>query len=343
MRFLTRVAPVLALLLMMPLGESSAQTAPAFFGPTPSANRAPANLYQHFAPGRASQNVAAPRALVLEPFGIELDLGVNAGQPEIDALTQAGFQVDVYRESAVTIPVIESMAGYSVVYMESHSGTCGPPLCKKNDVFVLTGVPVPADVNPYRSLFADGSMTEGSPDTHPGNIYLAFTSQLIKQHVGTFADSSIVFINGCDLLANPNFLQVLSAHGASTVYSWNRRVNNFDAEAAADFIFSHLTAGETASAALADARANGLGTSLAEDGATLDLFGDPDNAFAKTLVEATPTVTPTASPTPTGVPTSTSTPTPIPVATRASRVAGKCKKGYKRVKGTCKKVKKKVE
>ena len=52
MRFLTRVAPVLALLLIVPLGESSAQSAPAFLGPQPSAGRAPASLYQHFAARR---------------------------------------------------------------------------------------------------------------------------------------------------------------------------------------------------------------------------------------------------------------------------------------------------
>jgi hypothetical protein len=303
----------------------------------PSAGSAPAMDYQHFVPRRASRDGRAPRALVLEPFGTELELGPSSGQLEVDSLIKAGFQVDVYRDSAVTIPVIESMAGYSVVYMESHSGTCGPPLCTKNDVFVLAGTQVPEDVNQYRQLFLDGSMTEGVTDTSPGVLYLAFTSQLIDQHVGMFSDSSLVFINGCDLLALPDFLQALTQHGAATVYSWNKKVYNFDAEATADFVFPHLAAGDTVSEALTHARSVGLGTSLAEDGTVLELFGDPDNSFAKSLIQATPTPTPTVSATATGTAIPTSTPTPT---ARVARSPAKCKKGYKRVKGKCKKVKK---
>lgn len=308
---------------------------------TPSPHRRSVAGYRRRVVSQLPSSAASSRALVLEPFASELGLGPAAGQPEIDSLRDAGFEVDVYRDGEVTIPTIESMTSYSVVYMESHSGTCGPPLCKGTDVFVLTGVKVTGDVSAYASLFRDGSMTEGVTDTNPGTIYLAFTSRLIDEHAGAFPDSSIVFINGCDLLATPDFLQTLLAHNASSVYSWNKKVYNADAEAAADFIFPRLAAGETLSGALADARGVGLGASFAEEGTVLGLFGDRDNTFANALHHATPTPTPTL----TAVPTATRTPVPTVAPTQTPTPARKtahtkCQKGYKRVHGKCKRVKK---
>ncbi|GAC1474193.1 MAG: hypothetical protein PVSMB7_29000 [Chloroflexota bacterium] len=275
-----------------------------------------------------NHDTSAPRAAVLEPFGTELGLGLNSGQPEIDALHSAGFTVDTYRETAVTIPVIESLSRYSVVYMESHSGTCGAPLCAGNDVFVLTGVEVTGSVDQYASLFADGSVTEGIPDTEPGHIYLAFTSRLVALHMSKFPDSSIVFLNGCDLLAEPAFLQALTSLNAASIFTWNKKVYNFDAEPTADLIFARLAGGLSVSAALADARGAGLGTSTAEEGTALALIGDGNNTFARALTSAPPI--PTATP----VSTTAAPASPTPTVTAVKKNAA-CRYGYSSVSGRC--------
>jgi hypothetical protein len=315
----------------------------AVFGAVPVSGGLYTAPHRKFAPRSASQAEGASRALVLEPFGTDLGLGPSSGQPEIDALTQAGFQVDVFRDDKATIKVIQTMASYSVIYIETHSGTCGPPLCLAGDIFVLTHE---IDAAPYAQLFRDKSLVQGAPENDPGHLYIGFTSHLISNHVGTFPNSSIFFINGCSILDTPAFLQAITDRGASTVFTWDKKVNNVDAEAAADFIFPRLTAGENVAAALGDAHAAGLDTSDAEGGrSTLQVFGDPNNTFKNALDEATPTPTPTpvSTPTPQPKPTSTATPTPKPTA-RATQTPKKCKKGYKRtkVKGktVCKKVKK---
>jgi hypothetical protein len=273
---------------------------------------APANQQARIVPSIRQAGPAAKRAIVLEPFATDLHLGPDAGKAEVDSLQQAGFQVDVLRDTDVTIPVIEKLSDYSVVYMESHSGVIG------DDAFVLTHE---VDPNPYVSLVRDGSVVQGSPENDPGHIYLAFTSGLILHHTGTFPNSSIVFINGCSILIAPRFWNAFLQQNAATIIAWDKKANNTDAEQAADFMFPKLASGETVGAALADTRAALLDTSFSESGvSTLQLRGDIDDSFPTALAGATPT--PTATPvqtitTPTSTATSTTvpaTPTPTPTS-----------------------------
>ena len=64
-----------------------------------------------------------------------------------------GFSVDVLRNSQVTVATMESLSNYSVVYMETHSGTLGD-----GDAIVLTRQTSSAGIT---NLFKDGSVAQG--------------------------------------------------------------------------------------------------------------------------------------------------------------------------------------
>jgi hypothetical protein len=291
------------------------------FPPIAGLNREP-----HTSPRAISFQQAGPpgpatkRAAVLEPFGTALGLGGNSGQVEADALTKAGFQVDVFRDSAVTVPVIESLSSYSVVYMESHSNY-DPGI---QDGFVLDGERYnnQFDQEPYKSLEKDGSIYYGSPQNDPGHFYIAFTSKIFSLHMSGFPYSSILFMNGCSLLkGSPRFEQAVLGGGVSAFISWTDDTNNRDAEQAADFMFPRLATGETLSAAFAEVQAALLDTSFTPTGvARLTIVGDLNDSFPNALEGATPTPTPTPvqtlpppTSTPTETPTETATPLPPPV------------------------------
>jgi hypothetical protein len=260
---------------------------------------------EYLAPAFRQGGTATKRAIVLEPFATDLHLGPTAGQTEVDSLKQAGFQVDVLRDSAVTIAAMEKLSDYSVIYMETHSGVIN------DDAFVLTHEVDPA---PYTALFKDGSVVQGSPENDPGHIYLAFTSGLILHHMGTFPDSSIAFINGCSIFIAPKFWNAFLLQNVASVIAWDKKALNKDAEAAADFMFPELAGGMTVGDTLADTRAHLLDTSFSESGvSTLQFRGDINDGFPNALVGATPTPTPTPvlpTSTPTTTPTETPTATP---------------------------------
>ena len=260
------------------------------------------SLWPALAPvGRAAQAVSfgresaqvngrAPRALVLEPFAADLGEGDVAGQPQVSALKRAGFSVDVYVNGAVTIPLLEGMAAYSVIYIESHSG-----VLPHGDAFVLDGERNP---DPYRNLFLDGSVVQGGPETDPGDLYVGVTHSFIQKHTGTFPDSSLVFLNGCSILTAPTFWQTLLEKNVGAIVSWTGQTDSKVAESAAAYVFGRMASGASVASAVSETRGAGLGESSTVYGdAQLDFRGDGNDTLASAAVEATPR--PTAAPTPT--------------------------------------------
>lgn len=273
----------------------------------------------------SSGTPSAPgKALVLEPFANELNLGPNAGQPEIGPLTGAGFSVDVYRNADVTVPLMKSLGSYSFVYMQTHSG-----VFKGKDAGILTRdsaqygdlerecLPSDADDCSVKVMIPAGDPT----------LYDAVTGYFITQHTATFPNSTIVFLNGCSVLQAQRFWQDLQSKNVATLISWDGDVDSAVSERAAALLLQDLAAGETVAQSVADVTAQGLGTS--PDGTAfgishLGYFGDGTNTLKRALVGA-----PAPTPSVTATPTATATPRPV-----------KCKKGYKRSHGKCVKIKK---
>ena len=249
---------------------------------------------------RPHAGTASGRAIVLEPFADELGLGPTAGQAERDALAQAGFTVDVALNGQVTVGLMEHLADYSVIYMETHSG-----VLPNGDAVVVTGE---TDNDPYASLYQDGSLQQAYvAGTSDPILYNAITARFVTKHMGTFPNSSIVFLNGCKVLSAPVFVAAMRRQGVAAQISWDRNVSNTDAEQAAAFVLTHLAAGDSVQSDLTAADAAGLGTTVGDEGTThLGFFGDGDDTLPKALAGATPTPTPT--------PTATATPTPIPLS-----------------------------
>jgi hypothetical protein len=291
-----------------------------------------------------SHDQATPvKAAVLLPFADELGEGADAGQAEIDALKAAGFTVDVYRNADVSVDLLSHLADYSAVYLETHSGTLGD-----GDAILDTAS---TDSKQYAAYLKDGTVRQALA-AGSSNLYLAITAEFIQKHVGTFAPSSLLYLDGCDVLHATVFSDALAAKGLDSMITWDSHVYSGTSQNAAQFMFGQLGSGASVSAALAAANAAGLGSGLGDQGiAHLGYVGDGDDTLARALAHYTapPTATPTPTDTPTPTPTDTPTATPTPVAKKAcpknsSKKHGKCtcKKGYKMVNGKCKKVKKKT-
>lgn len=277
------------------------------------------------------------KALVLEPFATQLGLGPDAGRPEIDALQRAGFHVDVFRDSEVTVAVMKTLSQYAVVYMETHSNLLG------DDVVVATGE---TDTAPYSDLYADHSLTQVCTDERCSALYNAFRSKFIADHLTDFPPGSMMFVNGCNVLHLGPFPDALFGRHMATLIGWDATVWSPYAAPAADFVYGRLARGDTVAAAYAAAKSQGVADGVAEDGgpAHLGYLGSGDDTLADALngVAPPPPVDPTATATvqPTDTPTPTATATATPRPTQQASSHKKCKKGYKRVHGKCKKVKK---
>ena len=263
------------------------------------------------------------RAIVLEPFANELERGPDAGKAEADALAQGGFKVDVLRNSDVSVESMTTLASYSVVYMETHSA-----VLPDGDAVVVTAA---TDNHRYASLIQEHSLVQAFVAGDPTmTLYLGITSTFVNLHMGIFPGSSVLFLNGCTLLAAPRFWAALEGRDAATLISWDNEVANTIDDLTAQFVFAQLLKGETVAQDIADAHAAGLGTSIIGDKiAQLGFLGDGTNTLAQALAGKPTAVSPTPTATPSPTPTPTATPTPTP------RRVAKCKRGWHLVHGKC--------
>jgi hypothetical protein len=130
--------------------------------------------------------------------------------------------------------------------------------------------------------------------------------------MGRFPNSSLLYLNGCEVL-NANLLwDAFRQQNVATMISWDNKVLNTLDEEAADFMFPRLAQGETVAANVQAATANNLGTSTFENQiAHLGFVGDGTDTLDRALHGTLPpTATPTATAVPTATATDTATPTP---------------------------------
>lgn len=314
----------------------------------PADRRSPSSIqpaFLSFNSTHAPTNAPAARALVLEPFADELQLGPNAGDEEVASLRQAGFQVDIMRNEQVTVDVMKTLPSYAVVYDETHAGV----LSAAGDAIVVTGQKSASGppVGEYATLFADHSLLQA---TVAGDInlalYYAVTSTFFTQHVGHFPVSSLLFLNGCELLAAPVLWKAFQQQGVSTLLSWDAKADKQQDELTGGFITHLLAVGDTVQQSVALNALDGYGSSFSDGNvAHFGYLGDGSNTLQRALtgqLPPEPTSTPTITPTPTPTATSTATPTatPRPTPTQVHKKSS-CKPGHHRSHGKCVKTKKK--
>ncbi|HZU11542.1 MAG TPA: hypothetical protein VFB58_01780 [Chloroflexota bacterium] len=242
---------------------------------------------------RRQDTPTSRRAIVLEPFATELDLGSNAGVPEVQALQSLGYTVTALRDSAVSLATMATLAQYSVVYMETHSG-----VLSSGDAVVATAQ---TDTTGLDALFHDGSVIQVTVAGDPTKkLYIGITGKYVTQHLNAFPTRSLVYLNGCAVLAAPLFWSALQARGVSTLVSWDHDAIDSTEDEAARLVFEDLAAGNTVVTAVNAARANGLGTSFVDGTqARLGFLGAGSLTLAAPAV--LPADTPTATPTATSV------------------------------------------
>lgn len=282
--------------------------------------------------------LAGRRALVLEPFADELQLGTDAGQPEVDALTRSGFTVDILRNAEVTVAALLRLSDYSVVYWDTHAA-----VLDNGDAVVVSGERAGAS---YSSYYQDHSLVQAFVAGDPSKtLYNGVTGQFIAAHLDAFPDDSIIFLNGCSALSASVFWQDLAARNVATLISWDEKAQSVSNERAAELVMDRLALGDTVDKAVAEARLAGLGTTIIEGVvAHLGYRGWGGDTLASALTGRA-SDTPTSTPTPTLMPTPTSTPvptaTPLPTAAPKPRTPlnkrkrHKCRPGQHRVRGKC--------
>ncbi len=284
------------------------------------------------------------KAAILEPFPQEF--GATAGQPEADALKQAGFQVDIFRGAQVNVPLMEHLGDYSFVYMETHTFTGTLPIIDLGEsADDLVNYPKMRD--PYAG--GDGSLRTATASGVDGFV-IAITAAFIENYMSQFAPSSIIFINGCDLYDATSVWQAFQDKGVAATYSWDKDISLYAAPLSGQFVVDRLAAGDTVAQSLDSAAAANLDTTIAlspDTGeATLKYHFDGNDTLAKALNGATPTPTatdtPTITPTPSPTDVPTNTPTPAKSSTKkcvahAHKKNGKCvcRTGYGKKHGKC--------
>lgn len=276
---------------------------------------------------RLRQTAGTPRALVLEPFADELGLGADAGQREADILSQAGFNVEILRNSAVTVQVMETLSSYAVVYMETHSD----PLTAGGDAVIATGEVNAAGAN--GSLFADGSLRQVTVAGDTSHIYDAITGAFVSQHLSNFPNSSIVFINGCGVRNAPLFWNALQSRNVAALIGWDSDVPSALNVEAGHFVMNQLASSSTVAGSVASAVTEGLGIGVTATGtARLGYVGDGFDTLAAARTGASPPSMPAATaavpaPTPTATPRTAATPRAIATVGPTARTRPAKKRG----------------
>lgn len=266
----------------------------------------------------------AARAAVWEPFATELGLGPQAGDAEVSMLQGAGFTVDQAYDAQVSVGAMATLPSYNVVYMHTHSGVDAG-----GRGILATGEPANGDPS-VAPLLADGSVVvvgvAGSNQS-----YYAITSTYVRTHLAPLPANSLLFMNGCALLASQEFWNALQARGAGVLVSWTANATVQDDFLSGAAFFNQMSQGYTVRGALQSLYAAGYGKSTSEGqaaslgslgngGITLQLAANGQTTTA-TPTGAVPTATRTPPPTGTSVPTATATPrptasnTPVPIAT----------------------------
>lgn len=273
------------------------------------------------------------RAVVLEPFAKQLQEGDTAGQAQADTLTRAGFKVDIYRNSQVTVKLLLSLSQYSLVYMKTHAG-----VLPGGDAVIAAGDTATA---PYTKLFGnDAYYNQQQPnaptvlgqvfvDGGDGGLFNAIRAKFVSDYLTPFPNSSVFFLNGCNLLLAPVFLKALQSKNLSSVLTWDQEVRADAAERGLDYTLNQMASGATLDQAVQAALANGVGTAYTANGtAHLHYVGSGDITLRDVLAQATPT--PTASTTPTGAaPGPTVTPTATPLTLRVKLARTRVKAGQR--------------
>lgn len=268
--------------------------------------------------GVARDSAPGGRAAVLEPFATQLGEGTSAGQTEVDALTRAGFKVDVFRDSQVTVKLMETISQYSVVYMVTHSTPVGTTAFATDET----------DYSKYIPLIQDGSVIQlGIAGDPTGALYLGVNSTFITKHVGTFPNGSMVFLEGCGALHPGDVFSALQSKNVDVFVAWTDEVYPAPLEVASDFMFSKFLQGETVGTVLSETKSAGLADSSVQTNdrglvqTHLGYLGDASDTFGDALSAVLPAAVSTATPTA----TATATSTPVPTATATKVTTGQSK------------------
>jgi hypothetical protein len=247
-----------------------------------------------------AQSGQSGKAAAFEPFATELGLSPASFDPVVSYLHQSGYAVDAEYDGQVTLATMATLAQYNVVYILSHSGV------EDNGTGVLATAQETA-CKPHTS--PDGTV-QAVAVWGVSTCYLAITQTFIEK-LPHFPWNSVVFLNGCTLLASHPFWVSLANQGVGTMVSWNGDALGQDDFLTAQAFFGEMQGGLSVSSAVDALLSLGYGRSSYQGKiATLGYRGDGTLTLKTAAAAVAPSVTPTLIPTDTPAPTRTPVPTP---------------------------------
>ena len=191
---------------------------------------------------------AGPRAAVVDQLGLT---SPNPGfvRESTDLLEQAGYTVDYYPGEEVTVDFYRTLAGrgYDFVLLRSHSARVRLDDVLTDEATLFTSeiyneTKYPEEMEARR--LGIGRPLGESSDLRYVSVWAGFIEHDMK---GTFNDSTVVVLMGCDGLRSRELAEAFMARGAKTVIGWDALVSADHSDEATKLLLHHLLIAELTS------------------------------------------------------------------------------------------------
>jgi hypothetical protein len=154
-------------------------------------------------------------------------------------LKNAGFQVDIYRNSEATVKLFKTLPtlNYKVLVLRMHSLAASD-----KGVMIITGEHW--DATKYVTEQLSGELAPAVPlfmqeEISAEHIYFAITPDFIKNLKGDFNDT-LVIASGCQGMANSNMAEAFIEKGCRTYIGWSDLVSAWHTDEATANLTYHL-------------------------------------------------------------------------------------------------------
>lgn len=157
----------------------------------------------------------------------------------ISVLTSAGYRVDYYAPSTVTIQLFKELPsmGYGIIIIRDHSTGSGT-----DPVDIITYEPYSSNKYVFEQL--TGEVARANLGTN-GQDYFAITPQFVREAMQGFFPGSIILMMGCTGLASSEMAQAFVTRGAQVYISWNQVVQAYRSDTSTTIFLQQITQGHS--------------------------------------------------------------------------------------------------
>jgi hypothetical protein len=170
-------------------------------------------------------------------------------------LTSAGYKVDYYPASSVTIQFLKDLPskGYGLVILRNHSTGSG-----QDPISIVTSEPYDSGKYSFEQLtgqVVDANLTSDNGFTY--HRFFAVTPIFVREEMHGFFPGSIILLMGCTGLANSEMAQAFVSRGAQVFISWDQVVQAYRSDVATSIFWQQMTDGHSVKESAATATREG--------------------------------------------------------------------------------------